>query len=101
MFESRRFLLITIGLTALLMLAACSSSKNEAQYAAVEQNRAQQQQQAQAGGSQSPAPAASQLPNANAQTSPTTNQTPPQAAHVGRNYWTNFRGPNSRRGEHR
>jgi len=94
MFESRRFLFITIGLTVLLILAGCSNSKNEAQYAAVEQNRAQQQQQAQASANQSPAPAASQQPNANAQASPTTNQTTPQAAHVGRNYWTNFRGPN-------
>jgi outer membrane protein assembly factor BamB len=94
MFESRRFLLIAIGLTVLLMLASCSNSKNEAQYAAVEQNRAQQQQQAQAGANQSPAPAASQQPNANAQTSATTIQTTPEAAHVSRNYWTNFRGPN-------
>jgi outer membrane protein assembly factor BamB len=85
-----RFLLL-IGVS--LILAGCSS-KNEAQYAAVEQNRAQQQQQAQAAASQSPAPAASQQPNANAQTNPTANQTAPQAAHVGRNYWTNFRGPN-------
>ena len=86
-----RFLVVTIGL---VILPACSDSKHDAQYAAVEQNRAQQQQQAQPSANQSPSPAASQQPNANAQSSPTNNQTTPQAAHVGRNYWTNFRGPN-------
>src|SRR5215470_7806997 len=92
MFEGRfKLLLIAI---VLLNLAGCSSSNHEAQYTAVEQSRAQQQQQAQTAASQSPSPAASQQPNANAQASPATNQTAPLAAHVTRNYWTNFRGPN-------
>src|SRR5689334_11382159 len=92
MFEGRfKLLLIAI---MLLNLAGCSRSNHEAQDVAVEQSRAQQQQQAQAAPNQSPSPAASQQPNANAQSSPTNNQTTPQAAHVTRNYWTNFRGPN-------
>src|SRR5215470_2911287 len=82
---------LVIGL--LLFLTACSH-KNEAQYQAVEQDRAQQQLQTPAEANQSPSPTASQQPNANAQASPATNQTTPQAAHVTRNYWTNFRGPN-------
>ena len=85
--------LVTICLGLPLVLAACGKSKNEAQYAAVEQHRAQQQQ-AQATASQSASPQASEQANANAQATPAANQTTSQAAHVSRNYWTNFRGPN-------
>jgi outer membrane protein assembly factor BamB len=92
MFENRLMLLsFTI---VLLIFAGCSKSKNEAHFDAVEQNRAEQQQQAQASPNQSASPAASQQPGATAQSSPASNQVTPQAAHVTRNYWTNFRGPN-------
>jgi outer membrane protein assembly factor BamB len=93
MFKRPLKLISTTGLGTLLVLAGCSKSKNEAQYAAVEQDRAQQQQ-AQANTNQPPSPAAAQQPNANAQPSPAAGQSAPQAAHVTRNYWTNFRGPN-------
>jgi outer membrane protein assembly factor BamB len=89
---ARRFVLL---MTVVLILTGCSNSKNDTQYAEVEKNRAQQQQQAQAQSSQSTAAAvASPQPNANAEASPAANQSAPQAAHVTRNYWTNFRGPN-------
>jgi len=98
MFESRlklRFVFIILGLGVPLILTACSNSKNEAQFVAVEQHRAQQQQQAQAQANQSASPGTSQqaTANANAQSSPATAQAP-DSAHVSRNYWTNFRGPN-------
>ncbi|HSB26198.1 MAG TPA: PQQ-binding-like beta-propeller repeat protein [Pyrinomonadaceae bacterium] len=96
MFEGRlkpSFSSITFALGVFLLASACSKSKNEAQYAEVEQHRAQQQQAAQAQASQSPSPTASQ-PGATPQASPGATQSTPQAAHVARNYWTNFRGPN-------
>jgi len=91
MFQGR-FQLLLIAIV-LLILVGCSRSNHEAQYVAVEQSRAQQQQQAPATASQSPS-AVAQQPNANSQASPAINPAAPQAAHVGRNYWTNFRGPN-------
>ena len=76
---------------ALLMVAACSKSQNEAHFQALEDNRAKQAAQGQ-NANQSGSPAQVASPSASAQTSgsPTT-----VAAHAGsRNYWTNFRGPN-------
>jgi len=83
--------LTPIGLgIVLVLMTGCSSGKNEAQYAAVEQHRAQQQQAAQAQASQSPVPTASQQPSPGAQASPAAAEpTGPT-----KNYWTNFRGPN-------
>jgi len=78
-----------------------SRSDNEAHYAALEQNRAQQQ--AQAANPSQPAtattaqPAASASPAANGQpAAPGAPGTSSEvaAAHAVRNYWTNFRGPN-------
>ncbi|MEP6919834.1 MAG: PQQ-binding-like beta-propeller repeat protein [bacterium] len=77
------------------------NSANEAHYAALEQSRAQQQSGAptdvaQTGVAPTAVPAGS--PQAavpgqpGAATLPATEQT--MAAHSGRNYWTNFRGPN-------
>lgn len=88
--------LACIAIASLLVVGACSSSRNEEHYAAVEQNRAQQQQ-AQAPVTQSAAasPATQQSPGAQASPNP---QAPPApgtaSAHSERNYWTNFRGPN-------
>ena len=72
-----------------------SSNDHEAQYAAVEQNRAQQQ----AAGAQAstavaqPATATGQAPVPGQPIAPGTS-TDAAAAHATRNYWTNFRGPN-------
>jgi outer membrane protein assembly factor BamB len=82
----------SIGLSSLLILAGCSKSDNEAQYAAVEQHRAQQ---AQAANSQSPSatPSPSLSPGQAApNASPNAGTT--ASAHVSRNYWTSYRGPN-------
>ncbi|HEV7396889.1 MAG TPA: hypothetical protein VGN86_10300, partial [Pyrinomonadaceae bacterium] len=74
------------------------SSGNEAVYDAVEQNRAQQR--AQESNPQSavtvaaPQPAASVAAAANGQPAPAGTTPETAAAHAGRNYWTNFRGPN-------
>jgi outer membrane protein assembly factor BamB len=77
--------------------ALSKSSANEAHYALLEQQRAQQRAQAQAeANSQAPAgvatqpavpgqPGASPVPGASPETA---------SAHAARNYWTNFRGPN-------
>lgn len=72
------------------------SSANEAQYAALEQHRAQQQAQgAQATTDSAPQAAASPgAANVNGQAAPAGTTTDPVAAHATRNYWTNFRGPN-------
>lgn len=77
------------------------SSANEAHYAALERHRAQQQQsgvttQAAQPAVEQAAPAGSPLPATAAQPSPPAPGAAPETAtaHAGRNYWTNFRGPN-------
>ncbi len=70
-------------------------NSNEAQYAAVEQHRAQQQAAAAPAATTATQPAAvagqSPLPGQPAAPGTTTEAA---AAHATRNYWTNFRGPN-------
>ena len=88
----KAYLITFLG--TLLLLSACSKSNNEAQYSAVEQHRAQQQQEAQAAGQP---PNASPSPSVAAGQPATTaspNPSDTAAAHVTRNYWTSFRGPN-------
>lgn len=75
------------------------SSANEAHYAALEQHRAQQQAAGQQAATANPAaqtaPAAATnpaQPNADPNAAAQTNET--ASAHAGRNYWTDFRGPN-------
>jgi len=65
---------------------ACSKTANDAHYAAVESNRAEQAAQpgASVGASPSPSPAASASPSPGAS---------PAAGAAASNYWTNFRGP--------
>ena len=89
------FLLILLG--AGYFFAFRRSNANEAHYAALEQQRAQQRAEAQAAANtQAPAgvvaqPAAPGQPGA----SPAPGTTSEIAsAHAARNYWTNFRGPN-------
>ena len=89
------FLLILLGTGYFFVFRR--SSSNEAHYAALEQQRAQQRAEAQAAGNiQSPAgvvtqpaapgqPGASPAPGTSSETA---------SAHAVRNYWTNFRGPN-------
>jgi len=101
-YRSRVFL-VAAPLLLLILLGAGSfiawrrSSGKEAHYAALEQQRAEQRAQALAeANSQAPAGAAAQ-PGAPAQpgTSPVAGtSTETASAHAGRNYWTNFRGPN-------
>jgi outer membrane protein assembly factor BamB len=73
------------------------SSGNEAHYAALEQHRAQQQQEAaQQPAANTAAPAGvnpSPQPGQQA-VAPAAGSTESASAHVTRNYWTNFRGPN-------
>lgn len=75
------------------------SSANEAHYAALEQHRAQQQAASQQAATADPAAQAATAaatnpaqPNADPNAATQTNET--AAAHAGRNYWTDFRGPN-------
>lgn len=87
--------LVLVSLGGLVLTSACSNTKNDAQYAAVEQHRAQQAQQAQAVNSQSPgaSPAPSVSPGQAAPNgTPDTSAT--ASAHGSRNYWTSYRGPN-------
>lgn len=75
-----------------------NSGDHEAQYAALEQHRAQQQAQAAAAGNAQPA-APNAAPQAAAAASPAANGQPAAtaetaSAHASRNYWTSFRGPN-------
>ena len=94
-----------LGTAAILCLVAVylvgyrtwrNSRNNEAQYAAVEENRAQQRAEA-ANNPQATAPAAPQAaaasPAPNGEAAPA-GAPEAAAAHVIRNYWTNFRGPN-------
>jgi outer membrane protein assembly factor BamB len=97
-----------LGSLAIVLLAAgyffaysvwSKSSANEAHYAALEENRAQQQQQAAAQpavAGQAPAAAVpGQQPAVPGQPAPAAGTAIETAsAHASRNYWTNFRGPN-------
>lgn len=79
----------TLGV--LLLASGCSkSSENEAQYKAVEEHRAQQQKDAQAQVAATPAA----TPSVQASPGTPPNPSTTVSAHAGRNYWTNFRGPN-------
>jgi outer membrane protein assembly factor BamB len=68
------------------------NSYQEAHYAALEQQRAQQASQA--GNPGQPTVAAAQPAAPVTTGSPTGTSTETAAAHAARNYWTNFRGPN-------
>src|SRR6185503_16739089 len=73
-----------------------TSGGNEAQYDAVERDRAQKAAQAPAA-TTAAAPATAAAPGvvtANGQAVAPGTTTDPAAAHATRNYWTNFRGPN-------
>jgi hypothetical protein len=74
------------------------ASGNEAHYAALEQNRAQQQSATSAAPQSDPNqagnPAAAQQPGAANAANPAAPTTETASAHATRNYWTNFRGPN-------
>jgi outer membrane protein assembly factor BamB len=89
------FLLILLGTG--YFFAFRRSSSNEAHYAALEQQRAQQKAEAEAAANtQAPAgvatqPAVAGQPGASP-VDGTSSET--ASAHAGRNYWTNFRGPN-------
>jgi len=88
------FLLILLG--AGYFFAFRRSNANEAHYAALEQQRAQQRAEAQSAANiQAPAGAVTQPAPGQPGASPapgTTSET--ASAHAARNYWTNFRGPN-------
>lgn len=87
--NSRIGLAGTLGV--LLLVSGCNrSSQNEAQYAAVEQHRAQQQKEAQSQAAATPAATPSVQASPGAQPNASTTA----SAHAARNYWTNFRGPN-------
>jgi outer membrane protein assembly factor BamB len=87
---------LMIGIAGFFVFQKWSASRNDAHYAAVEENRAQQR--AAAGDTANPttAPAANSnqattaAPAASAATE-TGSET--ASAHAGRNYWTDFRGP--------
>lgn len=99
-----------IGILCVVVLAAGgfyffltwrNSSNHDDQYAALEQHRAQQQAQAASGNAQPAtapnagapaAPGASPAANGQPATAGATAET--ASAHVTKNYWTNFRGPN-------
>jgi hypothetical protein len=78
------------------------SSANETHYALVEQHRAQQQREAlaqpaandPAASTASPSPQPGLPAGQQAAVPAPASSTDSVAAHVGRNYWTNFRGPN-------
>ena len=74
-----------------------NSGINEAQYDAVEQDRARQRAEGSPQTSAAPATQATTAPGAapaNGQQPASGTATDPAAAHATRNYWTNFRGPN-------
>lgn len=81
-----------------LYKAWSKSSANEAHYAALEQQRAQQRREAmQQGAANNPAPAGATPTQQAGQpaAAPASGSSPESAsAHAARNYWTNFRGPN-------
>src|SRR5262245_53333381 len=80
----RRFTFLALIACAIIAVAACRRSANDAHYAALESNRQQQAAQ--------PAPSATAAPSPSpsASASPSPGQTPAEPA---KNYWTNFRGP--------
>jgi len=89
------FLLILLGTG--YFFAFRRSSSNEAHYAALEQQRAQQRAQAQAeANSQAPAAVAAQpaVPGQPGASPVAGTSSETASAHAVRNYWTNFRGPN-------
>jgi outer membrane protein assembly factor BamB len=83
----RRFAFAALISSAVLAALACSRSGNDAHYAELEKQRAEQAAQA-----TQPAPsvAPSPSPSPSASASPSPEETPAATA---RNYWTNFRGP--------
>lgn len=82
----RRFTFVALLACAVLAASACSRGGNDAHYAELEKQRAEQAAQA----APSVAPSPSPSPSASASASPSPGQTPAETA---RNYWTNFRGP--------
>lgn len=89
MFGKQLRVFVSSAIVVAAFVTGCSSSKNEAQYAAVEQHREQQKQEAQAAANQ-PSPS----PSASVQASPGASPGAAPAQASGRNYWTNYRGPN-------
>jgi len=88
--QSRTFSIV-ICFAVLLSATACKD-KNEAQYTALEQHRAQQSQESAASPSAATiSPSPSVVPG---QASPTPSTTSTSPAPTTKNYWTNFRGPN-------
>ena len=88
-------LLILLGTGYFFVLRR--SNANEAHYAALEQQRAQQRAQAEAeANSQAPAAVAGQpaVPGQLGASPVAGASSETASAHAGRNYWTNFRGPN-------
>ena len=95
--------IVLLGAGYFFLYGALSRSNHEAQYAALEQHRAQQQALPTAPSPDSAAATvtASPTPGTQPATSGPTANTPAAgtpaetaAAHASRNYWTNFRGPN-------
>ena len=81
------FRIFTLIACVLLVGAACSKGSNDAHYAELEKQRAEQAAQP---APSVAAPSPSPSPSASASASPSPGQTP---AETTRNYWTNFRGP--------
>ncbi|HEU4870688.1 MAG TPA: PQQ-binding-like beta-propeller repeat protein [Pyrinomonadaceae bacterium] len=80
----RRFSFVALLVCAVLAGSACSRSGNDAHYAELEKQRAEQAAQP------APSVAPSPSPSASASASPSPGQT---SAEPAKNYWTNFRGP--------
>src|SRR6185369_9360827 len=80
----RRFAFVALLACVVLAGFACSRGSNDAHYAELEKQRAEQA--AQPAASVAPSPSPSPSPSA----SPSPGQTPAEAP---KNYWTNFRGP--------
>lgn len=95
-------LLATLGIVVLsagYLFAYSAWRRNESQYSALEQHRAQQDQAQAAAGQPAvatnpaqPAAATATQPGQPGTTAATANEA--ASAHAARNYWTNFRGPN-------
>jgi outer membrane protein assembly factor BamB len=80
----RRFAFVALVACIVLAGIACRSSANDAHYAELEKQRAEQAAQP------APSVAPSPSPSPSASASPPPGQTPAEPA---KNYWTNFRGP--------
>jgi outer membrane protein assembly factor BamB len=80
----RRFAFVALVACIVLAGIACRSSANDAHYAELEKQRAEQAAQP------APSVAPSPSPSPSASASPSPGQTPAEPA---KNYWTNFRGP--------